>query len=38
MRDAIAEIEALMEFELMTEVEASRLIEWLEEGTSWRSS
>ena len=31
MRDAIAEIEALMEFELMTEEEASRLIEWLEE-------
>ena len=29
MRDAIAEIEALMEFELMAEAEASRIVERL---------
>jgi hypothetical protein len=38
MRDAIAEIRVLILFGLMTEAEASRLIERLEEGTSWRSS
>ena len=31
MRDAIAEIEALIEFGLMTEAEASRIVERLEE-------